>query len=248
ITAIDVIERIADGCAMPDESRMLLGLAPRHRQWIGPATCGSDSASNGDTGVLRRDFLMLSLAGAGLAVDVPSGTAGRRVGSRVPAQLRERAARLRRLDDVLGGGDTYRAYLAEYRATAALLKDGRYSEQTGRELLSVLAEQAQQAGWAAFDTGWHTDAARLYETSLRAATEAGDKPLADNALAFRAYQMLDSDPSGAVELAETSCRVWDLSDRVASVRPRRRIAPILHRLTEHRALAPVARVLDQVRL
>ncbi|MGH2600304.1 MAG: helix-turn-helix domain-containing protein [Dehalococcoidia bacterium] len=32
ITAIDVLERIADGCAMPDESRVLLGLAPNSRR------------------------------------------------------------------------------------------------------------------------------------------------------------------------------------------------------------------------
>ncbi|MGH3714625.1 MAG: hypothetical protein ACRDT4_14370 [Micromonosporaceae bacterium] len=110
---------------------------------------------------------MLPLAGASLTTDAPTGAAGRRIGSRVPDQLRERAARLRRLDDVLGGGDTYRAYLAEYRATAALLKHGRYTEQTKRGLLSVLAEQAQQAGWAAFDAGWHANATNLYEESLR---------------------------------------------------------------------------------
>ncbi|MGH3734215.1 MAG: helix-turn-helix domain-containing protein [Micromonosporaceae bacterium] len=204
ITAIDVLERIADGCAMPDESRMLLGLAPRLSSWKPAGAHISDSA-NGDDGVLRRNLLMLPLAG--IALDIPDGAIGRRIGSRVPTQLRQRAARLRRLDGVLGGGDTYRAYLSEYRATATLLKNGRYTEQTGRELLSVLAEQAQQAGWAAFDAGWHAQATGLYKASLRAATDAEDQPLAGNALAFRAYQMLDPDPHGAVELAKSSCRV-----------------------------------------
>src|SRR5262245_4604032 len=32
VTAIDVLERIADGLAMPDLARMRLGLAPRDRQ------------------------------------------------------------------------------------------------------------------------------------------------------------------------------------------------------------------------
>ncbi|MGH3736391.1 MAG: helix-turn-helix domain-containing protein [Micromonosporaceae bacterium] len=204
ITAIGVLERVADGCDMPDETRMLLGLAPRRIQPVPAASC---MEPNGDNGVLRRDFLRLPLAGAVPNLDVPDGTVGRRIGAQVPTQLRERAARLRRLDDVLGGGDTYRAYLAECRATASLLKNGHYTERTGRELLSVLAEQAQQAGWAAFDAGWHTKATRLYEASLRAATDSGDAPLAGNALAFRAYQMLDTDPTGAVDLAQTSCRV-----------------------------------------
>ncbi|WBB94500.1 helix-turn-helix transcriptional regulator [Verrucosispora sp. WMMC514] len=33
VTSIDVLERIADGCGMPDESRMTLGLAPRQRSY-----------------------------------------------------------------------------------------------------------------------------------------------------------------------------------------------------------------------
>jgi hypothetical protein len=42
----------------------------------------------------------------------------------VPGQLRRRIARLRRLDQVLGGGDTYRVYLGEYQATK-YLRDAR---------------------------------------------------------------------------------------------------------------------------
>ena len=38
ITAIDLLERIADGCSMPDESRMLLGLSPsRGSRWVAAA-------------------------------------------------------------------------------------------------------------------------------------------------------------------------------------------------------------------
>ncbi|MEV2238466.1 helix-turn-helix transcriptional regulator [Micromonospora sp. NPDC049891] len=34
VTSIDVLERIADGCGMPDEPRMTLGLAPRRRSCL----------------------------------------------------------------------------------------------------------------------------------------------------------------------------------------------------------------------
>lgn len=39
VTSIDVLERIADGCGIPDESRMTLGLAPR-RQTYRPDMAG----------------------------------------------------------------------------------------------------------------------------------------------------------------------------------------------------------------
>ncbi len=120
-------------------------------------------------------------------------------------ELRERTARLRRLDDILGGGDTFRVYLGEYQSTKKLLREASYSQETGRVLLSVLSEQAQQAGWAAFDAGRTADATGLYEASASAAAEAGDKELAGNALAFLAYQTLEVSRDQAVEIAARSC-------------------------------------------
>ncbi|WP_242606515.1 helix-turn-helix domain-containing protein [Protofrankia symbiont of Coriaria ruscifolia] len=143
----------------------------------------------------------------GRPLEIVESAAGRRVGADFPEQLRRRTARLRRLDDVLGGGATYRLYLAEYEATAALVQEGSYTEATGRALVSVLAEQAQQAGWAAFDAGNHTEARRLYETSRQYAAAADDTPLAGNALAYRAYQTSGADHRSAVGLAIESCQV-----------------------------------------
>jgi tetratricopeptide (TPR) repeat protein len=68
----------------------------------------------------------------------------------------------------------------------------------------VLAEQAQQAGWAAFDAGRHAEAERLYSTSLNAATEAADPSLAGNSLAYLSYQMASTERSG-IEAATASC-------------------------------------------
>ncbi|MFI6567109.1 XRE family transcriptional regulator [Streptomyces sp. NPDC050534] len=195
VTTFEKITQIADALRIPGS---LLGLAPR--AWEERVHAPDP---DGDTAVRRRDFVRAS-AGTGLAAGLPDLTrprAGGRLGSDVPVRLRERTARLRRLDDVLGGGDTYRVYLGEYQATKALLRDASYTEETGRGLLSVLAEQAQQAGWAAFDAGRQTDAAGLYEASHYAAAEAQDAALAGNALAFLAYQSVGGNRRTGIDIA-----------------------------------------------
>ncbi|MGW2257007.1 XRE family transcriptional regulator [Streptomyces sp. NPDC001780] len=102
-------------------------------------------------------------------------------------------------------GDTYRVYIGEYQSTKALLREATYAETTERLLLSLLAEQAQQAGWAAFDGGRETDAVALYKESHAAAREAGDSDLLGNSLAFLAYQAIADNQRGAVEMAGRAC-------------------------------------------
>ncbi|GAA1356215.1 XRE family transcriptional regulator [Streptomyces beijiangensis] len=212
VTTFEKIARIADALHIPGH---MLGLAPR--EWesarltdharTAPARTMPATRDGEDT-VRRREFFMTS-AGAGLAVSLPELArvkTGHRIGPAVPGQLRERTARLRRLDDILGGGDTYRVYLGEYQATKSLVRDASSTEETRRAMLSVLAEQAQQAGWAAYDGGKHSDASSLYEDSYRAAADAGDTALAGNALAFLAYQKVSGDRQAGVEIALLSCR------------------------------------------
>ncbi|MFD3836592.1 XRE family transcriptional regulator [Streptomyces sp. NPDC058642] len=202
VTTYEKIACIADALRIPGR---LLGLVPR--AWEGPVSTSAPVADADGDELQRRTFLKAS-AGAGLVIGLPE--LGRpqvsgRVGSDLPERLRERTARLRRLDNVLGGGDTYRVYLGEYEATRALLRDATYTEETGQALLSVLAEQAQQAGWAAFDGGRYQDATGLYEASHDAAIDAGDVELAGNALAFLAYQTVSGDRQAAIEIAARSC-------------------------------------------
>ncbi|MER6306480.1 helix-turn-helix domain-containing protein [Streptomyces sp. NPDC001739] len=212
VTTFEKIAQIADALRIPGD---MLGLAPR--AWESTTRAGrppvesvrtlTDSRDGEDT-VQRREFFKAS-AGAGLAVGLPEFSqisTGRRIGCAIPDQLRKRTARLRRLDDFLGGGDTYRVYLGEQLATKRLIRDGHYSEETGLALLSVLAEQAQQAGWAAFDGGNHTDARSLYETSYQAAAQAGDTALAGNALAFLSYQKVSEDRKAGIDIALAACR------------------------------------------
>lgn len=196
VTTFEKIVRIADALRVPGH---MVGLA--RRPWETPA--------EGSAGAGRREFLKKTTAAASLAVGLPDlsrPSAGGRVGSDLPERLRQRTARLRRLDDVLGGGDTYRTYLGEYQATRALLRRSSYTEETGRGLLSVLSEQAQQAGWAAFDGGQHAEARGLYEASQKAAVDAGDAALAGNALAFLAYQGLRGDRQARQDAVQTVAR------------------------------------------
>ncbi|WP_030682917.1 helix-turn-helix domain-containing protein [Streptomyces sp. NRRL B-1347] len=193
VATFEKIVQICDALRIPGH---LAGLADR--PWEARPASGEAEVDE----VLRRRFVQV----AGLAATMPTTLAqpSGRIGRRTVASLRERTARLRRLDDVLGGGDTYRVYTAEYQATKALLRDTRYDEATGRALLSLLAEQAQQAGWAAFDGGCEADAVSLYEASRTAALDAGDTALSGNALAFLAYQRLGGDRRAGAEIASRS--------------------------------------------
>jgi transcriptional regulator with XRE-family HTH domain len=112
----------------------------------------------------------------------------RRISADEVEMLRERTARHRKLDDYLGGADTYQLYALDLEQTAALIRDASYSGQTGRLLAALYAEQAQQAGWAAFDAGMHQRAERLYLASHQAAVGAGEPALAANAFALLGYQ------------------------------------------------------------
>ncbi|MGW5582211.1 helix-turn-helix domain-containing protein [Micromonospora chokoriensis] len=158
----------------------------------------------------RREFV----AAAGLAAALPHTalSAGNHIGPATAGRLAERTARLRRLDNFLGGADTHHLYAAEADATTRLIQDGTYSAAVGRQLLVILAEQTQLAGWAAFDAGQHADAERLYQTSLAAARDANDAALTGNAYAFLAYQQLASGQPAA-ETAAAGC------DAAASATP-----------------------------
>ncbi|QSB14157.1 helix-turn-helix transcriptional regulator [Natronosporangium hydrolyticum] len=138
----------------------------------------------------RREFLGVAASAVALAPLMDHLKAGRQLGGNLVRQLLMNTARLRRLDDYFGGADTYELFAEEVEATALLLHEGSYPEATGRQLLALLSEQAQLAGWAAFDAGWQPQARHMYELSLQAAQEAGDPSLTGNAFAFLGYQRL----------------------------------------------------------
>ncbi|TCP56928.1 hypothetical protein EV191_101877 [Tamaricihabitans halophyticus] len=153
----------------------------------------------------------------------PEPLSDRRVGHADLIRLRERTARLRRLDNFMGGADTYDMYLAEMERTKQLLTLGNYVAELGPSVKALLAEQAQLAGWSAFDAGQHAIAYRHYMTSFSAAEEANDSVLAGNALALVAYQKTATATDGV----ETASASYDRARKGATPRVR---ALLLQRL------------------
>ena len=155
--------------------------------------------------VLRRQFLTTSM-GMSVALSPRIGALAQtgRIGNEAVEELRARTHRMRKLDDQLGGGDTYRLYATELAETVRLINECSYNGTVGQKLLSILAQQSQQTGWAAFDIGNHTIARQLYESSREAARLAGDSALEGNALSLLSYQMIDMQKSG-VAAATQSC-------------------------------------------
>lgn len=163
----------------------------------------ADQPANDD--ILRREVLASSLA-IGLSIVLPTPAAGRRVGSDLIEQLHLRNARLRRIDDFLGGAYTYRLYKIELDSAVKFFRECSYTESTGQALLIVIAERAQQAGWAAFDAGNGRLAKRLFKLALSAAQAAKNSSLAGNSLAFLAYQVVSAGRAGT-DIAAASCNV-----------------------------------------
>jgi transcriptional regulator with XRE-family HTH domain len=141
------------------------------------------------------------------APQVEEMRAGRRVGDRLARLVRERVALLRRMDDVLGGGDLHDLLSAEVRSTLDAVREATYTAATGRSLLGAVADLSQLAGWVASDAGLCRHAERYYLGGVRAAHAAQDPSLAANLLSSLSYQVATvGDPREAVLLAESAHR------------------------------------------
>ncbi|MFM9446973.1 helix-turn-helix domain-containing protein [Streptomyces acidiscabies] len=203
ITTFEKVVEIADALRIPGH---LLGLAPRPWE-AGDSPARTASAENGSPHMRRRTVFQ-AVTSTGLAVALPAlhrPDPPRRITDTYVDSLRTRTARLRRLDEVLGGGDTYRVYLGEVQFTKGLLRRGSFTDRSRRRLTALLAEQAQQAGWAAFDCGRTQDAEALYQESRDFARDAQDSDLYGNSLAFLSYKTLADNRRTAIAFAESSC-------------------------------------------
>ncbi|MBB6567664.1 helix-turn-helix transcriptional regulator [Kribbella sandramycini] len=121
-----------------------------------------------------------------------------RLGTAELELLRARTEGLRRLDDVMGGNETYPIYARELRLATDLLRDAGPQ----REVLSgMVAELAHLVGWSAHDAGRRSEALKLHRTALAAASDAGDRPLVSEALALLAY--LEADPAAAAAAVDS---------------------------------------------
>ncbi|WP_218718790.1 hypothetical protein [Nocardia sp. MH4] len=145
----------------------------------------------------RRNFLAL----VGLTA-VSGASTSREIGGTEIAEMRARFGRLVELDNHLGGGDTYQLYVTELSRTESALQTMSPRTAVARGLAELASQQAQQAGWAAFDAGFNDAAHRLFVYGKQAAREAGDRALEANALVHIAYATNDR---GAAGVADAAC-------------------------------------------
>ncbi|MFD0386530.1 hypothetical protein ACFQ2B_40760 [Streptomyces stramineus] len=184
--------------------------------WTPMGTVRSVAAAARGGSVDRRGFLIASgatltavTAGWTDALSTTQAIAATRGRRRLTAdtvtRLEQRLDDLRRLDDVLGGGELRPAAAAEFQLLSALANDATYNEDVGRRLLTALAESSRMCGWLHFDAGRHAGAQSFYITALRASATAGDHATGANILAFMAIQTYSTgNPQDAVNLVRTA--------------------------------------------
>ncbi|RJL26585.1 hypothetical protein [Bailinhaonella thermotolerans] len=168
--------------------------------------------------VERRRFLLDSTfaIGAGATSTVrwltlpaegrPAARGRHRVDAADVAEIREVTRTFGRLDNRFGGGRV-RPALTRYLDTevAPLLKDGSYGEETGRQLLSAVAELTKLGGWMAYDLEQHGLAQRYLIQALRLTRAAGDHALGGEVLAGMSHQALYvGQPRHALDLARAA--------------------------------------------
>lgn len=175
--------------------------------WDPPTAAGLlaelDHASVADLRELAQEWL---------AATPRTGAVGRlcfgpviRPGETAPAEtlqhLQARLADLRRMDDVVGGLDLAGRADRELRAAIASLREVGEGRLRIRAL-RLIAGYAQFAGWTHADAGDELAARRAYRVALRAATAAGDRPLAAHVLGSLSHQSLSvGAPDEALALA-----------------------------------------------
>jgi tetratricopeptide (TPR) repeat protein len=172
IRGVQVFQRIADGLAMPDHARILLGLSPRQLMTGAPPR-GTAPASSGQDAELLRQI-----------------TAARSIDSAVVRVLQGETDNIRLLDRRLGAP----AVAGKLEAHISHIETGlRYSLRPGNreQLARALADASALAGWQAIDTGRLPRAWAHFERAIAAAREAGDACLLAFAAGEQAYVLLD---------------------------------------------------------
>lgn len=100
---------------------------------------------------------------------------GDSVDDEIVAAFEHRLADLWRLDDLLGGLPSACLADADLGVALTLLRQGSYSADVERDLLSVAGGLCRMAGFACFDAARHTAAARYWHAGLRLCHGAGDR-------------------------------------------------------------------------
>jgi transcriptional regulator with XRE-family HTH domain len=137
----------------------------------------------------------------------PIGRGERLVGDPDVEMVRRITSTYRALDNQYGGGRVRESIIRFLDGDVAPLIHGRYDADTGRALLSAVAETTQLAAWASYDAGLHGLAQRYLVQALRFSAGAGDRPLGAEILAAMSHQAAYKRASvEAVDLARAAGR------------------------------------------
>lgn len=117
-------------------------------------------------------------------------------------------AALRRLDDKHGGGALSLRYVtAELRSVVGLVEYASYDKESGRGLLTIVADLAQLLGWLSFDSSRYGAAERYLLLSLGVCRTLGASDRAANAIGMLSYvSAFAGHGPQAVQLAEAATR------------------------------------------
>jgi hypothetical protein len=129
-------------------------------------------------------------------------------------------AALRRLDDRHGGGALSLRYVtAELRSVVDLVEYASYGPQTGKRLLTIVADLAQLLGWLSFDSGRHGAAERYLLLSLGVCRALEAPGRAANVIGMLSYvSAFAGHGAQAVRLAEAAARECGKGDPILRAR------------------------------
>lgn len=197
--------RLAAGLSLRDLARLTLSSKSHlHDFETGRGRPSIATAARLDE-ALRAGGALAELAptASGLALTPAQlpGTAGRPVDAGTVSAAIARTARLHRLDDYLGGRETYALFAEEFGAVTTWLAHADHDARIERDLVALAAEQAQLIAWAAFDAGDDAEGRRRCEQGRELAVRAGDGALTANALSLLGYHSSDR---GAIRLLEAA--------------------------------------------
>jgi hypothetical protein len=129
-------------------------------------------------------------------------------------------AALRRLDDKHGGGALSVRYVsAELRSVAGLVEYASYDKESGRRLLTIVADLAQLLGWLCFDSSRYGAAERYLLLSLGVCRALDARDRAANVIGMLSYvSTFAGHGPQAVRLAEAATRECGQGDPILRAR------------------------------
>ncbi|WP_344156071.1 hypothetical protein [Kribbella yunnanensis] len=119
---------------------------------------------------------------------IPAQTSRDRVRQPQTELIASHVKALRHLDDRQGGGALSLRYVThELAGVLDLVRSASYEPEVGRDLLMIVADLAQLAGWMQFDAGGTAIAQRYLLLAIRLARAAGDDGRMVNNIGMLAY-------------------------------------------------------------